>query len=133
MSKIVNLTEAASIAFHGMILLARSEKPLNVIEIAEKMSSSKHHVAKIMQRLVKVGYLDSSRGPSGGFSLKKNAKEIDLLTIYQAIEGNLESGACTMDKPVCTFETCIYSNIIEKMTCDFKNYLQNQKLSDYLK
>ncbi len=131
MSKIVHLTEAVSIAFHSMVLVARSNKPLNVLEISEKISSSKHHVAKVMQRLVKAGFVGSLRGPSGGFSLKKNASEIALLSIYEAIEGNLESGECAMEKPVCTFETCIYKNIIEKMTCDFKNYLENQKLSDY--
>jgi len=133
MSRIVHLSEAVSIAFHSMVLVARSDKPLNVLEISEKISSSKHHVAKVMQRLVKAGFVGSLRGPAGGFSLKKNASDINLLSIYEAIEGTLETGACLMDKPVCSFETCIYSNIIEKMTCDFKNYLQNQKLSNYYK
>jgi DNA-binding IscR family transcriptional regulator len=70
MSKIVNLSEAASIAIHGMILVFKSDKPLNVIQIAERISSSKHHVSKIMQQLVKHGYLGSIRGPAGGFFLK---------------------------------------------------------------
>ena len=36
MANIVSLTEASSIALHGIILLAQENKPMNVIEIAEK-------------------------------------------------------------------------------------------------
>jgi len=132
MSKIVNLSEASSIAIHGMILIARSDKPLSVVQIANQIKSSKHHVAKILQRLSKEGYLTSLRGPNGGFSISYDAGSLDLLTIYQAIEGKLEAGKCPMEKPVCTFDTCIYSNVIEKITDDFTNYLKSKKLNDFL-
>ena len=70
MSRILRLSEAASIAVHGMILVARSDKLVNVNTIAELTSSSRHHVAKVFQRLVKENFIASNRGPSGGFSLK---------------------------------------------------------------
>lgn len=132
MSKIVNLSEAATIAFHAMVLVAQSKKNLNVLEIAERTGSSKHHVAKVMQQLVKQGFIGSMRGPSGGFFLKKDAAEISFLTIFEAIEGKLEESKCAMNNPVCSFGRCIYSNIIHKMTRDFKSYLVEQKLSNYL-
>ncbi len=131
MSKIVNLSEAASIAIHGMILVLKSDKPLNVIQIAERISSSKHHVSKIMQQLVKHGYLGSIRGPSGGFFLKKDPSEITFLDIYEIIEGKLVVTKCAMEKPVCTFEKCLLENIVKKMTCDFINSLKAKKLSDF--
>ena len=86
MSKIVSLSEAASIALHGIILIAREKKGMNVVRIAESTSTSKHHVAKIMQRLVKSGYLVSHRGPRGGFELKKKPEKITFLEIYETIE-----------------------------------------------
>ncbi|MDF1551148.1 MAG: Rrf2 family transcriptional regulator [Bacteroidales bacterium] len=132
MSKIVNLSEAASIAFHAMVLVVQSKNTLNVLQISERTGSSKHHVAKVMQQLVKQGFVGSMRGPTGGFTLRKPASEINFLNIYEAIEGKLEESTCAMDKPVCTFERCIYSNIIKKMTCDFKEYLKEQKLSNFL-
>jgi DNA-binding IscR family transcriptional regulator len=46
MSKVVTISEAASIALHGMILIARSEPSINVMQIAELTGASKHHVAK---------------------------------------------------------------------------------------
>ena len=132
MSKIVSLSEAASIALHGLILIAREGESLNVIKIAERTSTSKHHVAKVMQRLVKAGFLYSQRGPSGGFALKKKPEEINFLDIYETIEGNIEISTCPMEKPICPFDKCIMNNVTNKMTSEFKNYLKEQTIDQYL-
>ncbi|HMM10660.1 MAG TPA: Rrf2 family transcriptional regulator [Bacteroidales bacterium] len=132
MTKIVTLTEAASIALHGMIVVAKNEGVTNVLQIADITNSSKHHVAKIFQRLVKDGFLDSHRGPSGGFVLKKHPKDISLLEIYESIEGKIEVTSCPHDKHICPFDRCIMDNVTRKMTQDFRNHLQNNSLADYL-
>ncbi len=132
MSKVVNISEAASIAFHAMILIVRSEKPLNATKIAERIHSSKHHVAKVLLRLAKEDFIDSVRGPSGGFFMKSKPKNVTFLNIYESIEGKLNYTKCQMQEPLCTFDKCIYNNIVEKMTHDFIDYLQSQKLIDYI-
>lgn len=132
MSKIVTLTEAASIALHGMILVAKAEKMANVLHIAELTGSSKHHVAKIFQRLVKDNFLESHRGPSGGFTLKKDPKDITLLQIYESIEGKIEITTCPLDKHICPFDKCIMDNVTTKMTTDFRKHLESNTLEDYL-
>ncbi|MDA3943635.1 MAG: Rrf2 family transcriptional regulator [Bacteroidetes bacterium] len=132
MSKIVTLTEAASIALHGMIIVAKAERMANVIQIAELTGSSKHHVAKIFQRLVKDNFLESHRGPTGGFTLKKDAADINLLDIYESIEGKIEVTTCPLDKHICPFEKCIMDNVTRKMTVDFRNHLKAHTLKDYL-
>ena len=132
MSKIVALSEAASIALHGIILIAREKKGMNVSRIAETTDTSKHHVAKVMQRLVKSGYLVSHRGPHGGFELKKDPKKINFLEIYETIEGAIEINTCPMDKPICPFEKCIMDNITSKMSREFKDYMKNQTVDQYL-
>lgn len=132
MSKIVNISEAASIAFHAMILIVRSNKPLNATKIAERIHSSKHHVAKVLLRLAKADFVDSVRGPSGGFFMKSKPEDVTFLSIYESIEGKLNSTTCQTDKALCSFDKCIYNNIIEKLTCDFIDYLQSQKLTNYI-
>lgn len=133
MARIVSLTEAASIGFHGLVLIARSsENSMNVIEISKETGSSKHHVAKVFQRLVKTGFLDSQRGPKGGFSLTKDPKDITFLNIYEAIEGEIVEVECAMEHQICPFDKCIMNNVVKKMTRDFRDYLASQKLSDYL-
>ena len=115
MSRIINLSEAASIAIHGMIMVARSDKLVNVNQIAELNSSSRHHVAKVFQRLVKENFIYSSRGPSGGFSLKMEAADISFLDIYESIEGKIEITKCPLDKPICPFKKCIFKNVIQQI------------------
>ncbi len=132
MSKVVNISEAASIAFHAMILIVRAKKPLNANKIADRIHSSKHHVAKVLLRLSKAGFIDSVRGPAGGFFMKSKSETITFLDIYESIEGKLYYSKCEMQKPLCSFDKCIYNNIIEKMTFDFINYLQSQNLVDYI-
>ncbi len=132
MAKIVNLSEAASIGLHAIILIAKSKEPLNVIKIAERTESSKHHVAKVLQRLVKENYLRSQRGPAGGFLLNKKPEEINLLEIYESIEGKHEMRKCPLGKQICPFDKCIINNITNKMTQEFTEYLQSQRLDSYL-
>lgn len=132
MSKILSLSEAASIAVHGMILVARSDKLVNVNQIAELTSSSRHHVAKVFQRLVKEGFVNSNRGPSGGFSLKMAPADISFLNIYESIEGKIEITKCPLDKPICPFNKCIFKNVIHDLTLEFRQYMEEQTLDNYL-
>jgi Rrf2 family protein len=132
MSRIIALSEAASIAIHSLVLIARSEEILNVVKISEATGSSKHHVAKVLQRLVKDGYLSSNRGPSGGFALKKNPEDITLLNIFETIEGKMEIAQCPMDNPVCPFEKCLMGNIVPRLTEEFRNYMAGQTVKEFI-
>jgi len=132
MSKIVSLSEAASIAIHGIILIARSSVSLNVLQIAEATGTSKHHVAKVMQRLVKENFISSQRGPTGGFLLNIAPEKLSFLRVYEAIEGKIEVSSCPMDKKVCSFDKCILDNISNRMTLEFRDYLGGQRVSDYM-
>lgn len=132
MSKIITFSEAASIALHGMIMVAKSDGLINVATIAKATSSSRHHVAKVFQRLVKENFISSHRGPNGGFSLKIAPGKVTFLQIYEAIEGKIKINDCPIEKPVCPFESCIMNNVTLKMTVEFREYLKSQTLDNYL-
>ena len=132
MSKIVTLSEAASIALHGIILVAKSKKLINVVQIADAIGSSKHHVAKVFQRLVKDNFIESYRGPSGGFKMKKLPADITLLEIYESIEGKIDIKECPLDKPICPFDKCILKGVTRDMTIQYRDYLEGQSLDKYL-
>jgi len=132
MSKIVTLSEAGSIAIHAVVLVARSKDIINVNQIADATKASRHHVAKIMQRLVKDGILYSTRGPRGGFYMRKSPKDISLLSLYELIEGEVDPGDCMMDYPICPFDKCLMGNLVKDLTLEFKSYMHKMKVSDYL-
>jgi Rrf2 family protein len=131
MNGIFKISEAASLALHSMVLIKKTPAKLNATEIADILKSSKHHVAKVLQRLVKSGMLDSGRGPKGGFEIKKNVDEISFLDIYQAIEGNYTVSNCIYENKECMFDTCIIGDLNSKLSNEFIEYLKNQKLSSF--
>ncbi len=45
------------------------------------------YLLKIMNQLVRAGILRSKRGPSGGYSLAKPAKDITMLEAIEAVDG----------------------------------------------
>jgi Rrf2 family protein len=132
MSKIFSLSEASSIAIHSMVLIARSENGINAVRIAEITGFSKNHIAKVLQRLVKNDMLKSVRGPSGGFSLKMDPARINLLDIYQSIEGPLDVGECPLSYELCGFDRCLMGTVVNKLTTEFKKFLKEQTLQSYL-
>ncbi len=132
MSRVVSLSEAASIGIHGIILIAKAGEPVNVIRISDLTGTSKHHVAKIMQRLAKERFITSQRGPNGGFTMSRDPGEITFLNIFEAIEGKLDMPDCPMDKPVCPFDKCIMNNVMNRLSSEFHDYLSKQKVSDYI-
>jgi Rrf2 family protein len=129
-SRLVHISEAASLAIHSLALIASSSIRLNAKKISEILHVSQNHLAKILQVLSKNGYLDSNRGPGGGFTFKKNANEISMLEIYQLIEGNVDCQFCGITEDHCPFITCIFGGKPDKLTNEFVEYLNNTKISD---
>lgn len=132
MTKILAISEANAIAFHGMALIAKSEIAINASDIAKISGSSKHHTSKVLQKLVKHGLLGSTRGPSGGFYLKVPAKDIILIEILEALEGNIEIHKCPIDNPVCPFGSCLMGGICFEISESLIKYMREHNLEDMI-
>ncbi len=132
MAKLVHFSEAASLGLHAMVLIAKSKNHVNVNSIASEMGSSKNHLAKVLQQLVKHGFLKSVRGPAGGFKLSKPAHLISVLEIYEAIEGKIDLPECPLDRQVCPFNKCLMSGLVTDVTMQFKKYFEEQSLEDFV-
>lgn len=130
MSRLIHISEAASLAIHSMALIASSTARLNAKKIAGILHVSQNHLAKILQVLAKNEYLESNRGPGGGFTFKKNADEISMLEIYQLIEGNVDCQFCGITENTCPFISCIFGGKPDKLTNEFVEYLTITKISD---
>ena len=107
MGNVASISEAASLAFHSMLLLAqhsaqKDEAYLNVKDISQRTGASQAHLSKVLQRLAKAGLVRSSTGPRGGFTLAKPTDQITLLDIYEAIEGPIELPNCLLRRDGCS-------------------------------
>ena len=130
MSKIFNISEAATIAIHSMALIARSKELLNAYEIAEITGFSKNHISKVLQQLVKNNLLNSTRGPKGGFEMRKDPRSISLMEIYKIIDGEIDTGnGCKMHCENCPFNDCIFGGLSAKFSREFSEYLRKKDLA----
>jgi len=84
------------------LALNSNNKMISIRELTDKLEIPYHFVAKILQDLTRKGLLVSHKGPSGGFSLGKPAKEITLLDIVDAIDGMGFMENCVFGFPDCS-------------------------------
>ena len=99
MSNLINISEAASLALHGLVLIAKNQPlRINVKVLAEELNASQTHLAKVFQKLGKANLVRSLRGPAGGFELNKPADDITFLEIYEIIDGEIILSDCPLGK-----------------------------------
>lgn len=131
MAGILNISEATSLAVHAMAFLAGNcEKPWSTREISEALGVSGAHLSKVLQRLSKVGLVQSSRGPKGGFKLGRPAGRIHLLQVYESFEGRLVQNDCLLGSKVCAGDGCVFGGFLESVSHQLHRYLAETKLSE---
>ncbi|MCP3986879.1 MAG: Rrf2 family transcriptional regulator [bacterium] len=72
------------LAYHG------SEGPVQVRVIGERQRIPRRFLEQIFQRLRKAGLVQGKRGPGGGYVLARDAADVTLLDVIEAVEGPLE-------------------------------------------
>jgi Rrf2 family protein len=80
----------------AMIFLAAqtSDQVVPFREIARRMDVPQEFLAKIMKTLVGKGYVKSTRGAHGGYTLAMPATEISMLDVIEAVEGPIKVNVC---------------------------------------
>lgn len=132
MSNLINISEAASLALHGLVLIAKNQPlRMNVKTLSVELNASQTHLAKVFQKLSKAGLVRSLRGPAGGFELNNPAEDITFLEIYEIIDGKITLGDCPLGKNHCVFQSCIFDNELNRISADIYETFKKMKLSDF--
>ena len=119
----MQVTREGDYGIRSVLYLARQpfKKVSFVNEISDDYKIPRSFLAKILQKLVKAKIVRSYRGVKGGFSLAKQARDITVLDVLDAIQGKLAINICITDKKRCTFSRqCpthyLWINIQSKMS-----------------
>lgn len=70
-------------------------------EIAREIDAPHFFTAKILQRLVRLGYLKSVKGKGGGFYFDENDPDLSLRDLIAATEGDSSISACGFGLKEC--------------------------------
>jgi Rrf2 family protein len=131
MSHILKISEAASLAFHTMALLAAEPSELfSTHQIALIMEISENHLAKVLQRLTKAGLVTPSRGPLGGFKINRLPEEVTLQEIYEVIEGPMVMPECLLSGKRHCNGLCVLGDLLRNVDLMVHEYLGKTRLSD---
>ena len=101
----MQITRQADYAVRAVLHLARTgDQRTATSMIAEEQHIPPSFLAKIISQLSIAGLLHTSRGARGGVTLAREAKDITLLEVIEAIDGPIQLNECVGDNGICSFE-----------------------------
>jgi Rrf2 family protein len=102
----MQITRQADYATRAILYLARVGKDERVAtsQVAKEQKIPPSFLAKIISQLSIAGLLNTSRGAHGGIKLARNARDISLLEVIEAIDGPINLNMCVEGEGNCMFE-----------------------------
>jgi len=133
----MKLTSKGRYAVMAMADLAnvKDKKTTNLTEISLRQGISISFLEQIFLKLKKNNLVQSSRGPTGGYSLTRSPEEIKLSSIIQAVDEKVKTVGCKKEsKKGCTGKSikCITHNLWDDLETHINNFFEKNTLKDII-
>ena len=93
----------------------------------------KHFLGKILNKVVKEGILDSTKGPYGGFSVNQNTLSTPLIKVLEVTEGLEQFTVCALGLRKCNpANPCPIHLRFDSFRTDLKQTFTNTTISNLL-
>jgi len=130
----MNLRTQTDYAMRVLLYLAYKPEQTPVEAIADAYGVSKDHLVKVVQQLVRLGYVRSQAGRFGGVRLGRRAEEIAVSQVIADFEGRNGVLPCVGDPAVCVLEPgCVLRNLLMKAETAFYGTFDGVTLADLIK
>ena len=134
----MKLTTKGRYAVMAMADLAANQngKPVSLNDISLRQNISLSYLEQLFSKLRNEKLVKSVRGPSGGYILEKNPKEIRISNIIFAVDEQVKTLNCKREsKKGCNGKTikCITHNLWDDLEQHINTFFENKSLSDLLK
>ena len=94
-------------ALRGLVYIMlqnlRGRRP-GTSEVAKEIEAPPFYTAKILQRLVRIGFLNSQKGKGGGFFFDPGKPDLPLIKLISATEGDRSFSGCGFGLKHCDSE-----------------------------
>ncbi|MGB2572412.1 RrF2 family transcriptional regulator [Micromonospora citrea] len=125
----MKLNRSTDMALRIAMLSATASTRSTVEELAERLDLPRSHVAKVVQRLQRIGVLVTIRGRSGGVAFAEGAEELTVGQVVRAFEGEEEVVAC--EESGCTLRAdCRLRGHLRRAQAAFLAVLDDVRLGD---
>jgi Rrf2 family protein len=131
-SQMLKLTKKAD---YGLIALkhlaVNSPASSSAKEIAETYGIPAALLSKILQKLVKNGFLQSEHGTNGGYKLARDPRDITAYEVIRTIDGPVFLTACFTEHGYCCHtDKCIVRDPLQKVHEGILRLLASISISD---
>lgn len=126
-------SRSAEYAIRAFVYLAQVEQGKFVMakQIAADTEIPGHFLAKILQQLARKGFLRSSKGPTGGFSMKRSPDEVSLFDVVEAVDGTTDYERCIGGQAECNDQApCGLHESWKRLRGDIVKYLEETSIAD---
>ena len=133
----MKLTSKGRYAVMAMADLAnvKDKQTTNLTDISLRQGISISFLVQIFLQLKNINLVNSSRGPSGGFSLTRSPEEIKLSSIIEAVDEKVKTVGCKKEsKKGCTGKSikCITHSLWDDLETHINNFFEKNTLKDII-
>ena len=129
----LRLTKKADYGLMALKYLAEHPETPSVSakDIADTYGIPAQLLAKVLQRLAKVGLLRSHAGMNGGYGLAKGPRTISAFEVIRAIDGPLFITSCTKGSKSCEIEAnCTVKEPLARVNDSIAGVLKSISIND---
>jgi Rrf2 family transcriptional regulator, iron-sulfur cluster assembly transcription factor len=129
------LNQSAEYALRAMLFMAQGGAgAYKAPDIASALGLPNTYLSKVMHQLVKAGVLRSVRGPTGGYTLAREAGQISLQEIASPFQAPKASSQCLLGNRACDrSHPCAAHGRWLRINDAVASHLNNTTLADMLK
>jgi Rrf2 family protein len=129
----MKINQASAYALHALMYMVRhvTQLPVTSRTIAKAEGIPEGYLAKVLQQLVKGGFLRSVKGRERGYVFAKPPEEIRLLDLFETIEGKPLFDDCPLRHCACagTGQNCRIFAQWTKATRKFRDLLDEMTMA----
>jgi Rrf2 family transcriptional regulator, iron-sulfur cluster assembly transcription factor len=129
----MKITMLGEYAIRAMMHLAAhtDSEVINISAVSEKWDIPESILRKVIPQLRRGGFIQSTRGNSGGISLARDAHLITPLDIIECVEGEIVLNPCILDPKTCNrSELCAMHAIWIQARDQLRQTLSSTSLSE---
>lgn len=107
--------------------------PIQIHEIARRQGISERYLENLFTKLRSNGILTSVKGKGGGFMLAKKPEEIDVYSVFIAVEEDIDLVSCVDVPENCEKSAaCMTRNLWKKISTELATTLKSLSLKDLI-
>ncbi|MGD0959050.1 MAG: Fe-S cluster assembly transcriptional regulator IscR [Methylomonas sp.] len=130
----MRLTTKGRYAVTAMLDLAyhSQTKPVTLTDIATRQTISLSYLEQLFARLRKGGMVKGVRGPGGGYTLSRDAHDINIADIIEAVDETVDSTKCGGKSNCQNDQPCLTHDLWMGLSDQIRAYLKQISLGQLL-